>query len=134
MDIELRREIGKRIKTARQTKELNQSDLAKILGMHRSNFSRIEKGDVMPTAKTLIKIKEILDISIDFLLFGQDESGKGLELFGEYSKDIREMLEDMLTHRRVKHAVLEFYFTYTERDIENLKKLKKENNLESKNG
>ena len=57
MDQASRREIGNRIKRARQAKELTQSDLAKNLGMHRSNFSRIEKGDVMPTAKTLIKIK-----------------------------------------------------------------------------
>jgi transcriptional regulator with XRE-family HTH domain len=134
MDKASRREIGRRIKRARQAKELTQSDLAKILGMHRSNFSRIEKGGIMPTAKTLIKIKDILDISIDFLLFGQEIHGKSLELFGEYSKDIREMLKDMLTHRRVKHAVLEFYFTYMEKDIESLKKLKKENDQESNRG
>jgi len=128
-------EVGERIKKAREARGLKQKDLAGILGMNRSNISRMESGYVMPKIDTLLKIKETLHISIDWLLTGQGGM-ESLGTFGEYNEDIREMLENMQEHRRVKHAVLEFYLTYMAKKIKIKNEVKKDNdnNEEDNNG
>lgn len=128
-----KRETGKRIKIARESKGLKQKDLAELLGMDCSNWSRIEKGEVMPTVKSLIKINEILDVSIDFILTGK-KFVNGVEAFEENSEDIQEMLNNMMKYKKVKYGVLELYLTYMEKIRDSLKELKKENNEENNNG
>jgi hypothetical protein len=61
---------------------------------------------------------------------------ESLGTFGEYNEDIREMLDNMQKHRRVKHAVLEFYLTYIAQKINIKDKVKKgnDNNEEDNNG
>ena len=132
---EKKKEVGERIKKAREARGLKQKNLAEILGMNRSNISRMESGNVMPKIKTLLKIKDTLHISIDWLLTGQGVM-ESLGTFGEYNEDIREMLENMQKHRRVKHAVLEFYLTYMAKNIRPKNKVKKDNgyNGENNNG
>ncbi len=132
---EKKEEVGERLKKAREARGLKQKDLAVILGMNRSNISRMESGNVMPKIDTLLKIKETLHISIDWLLTGQSVM-ESLGTFGEYNEDVREMLEDMQKHRRVKHAVLEFYLTYMVKNIRSKNKVKKDNdnNEENNNG
>jgi transcriptional regulator with XRE-family HTH domain len=132
---EKKKEVGERIKKAREARGLKQKNLAEILGMNRSNISRMESGNVMPKIKTLLKIKDTLHISIDWLLTGQGVM-ESLGTFGEYNEDIREMLENMQKHRRVKHAVLEFYLTYMAKNIRSKNKVKKDNgnNGENTNG
>jgi transcriptional regulator with XRE-family HTH domain len=133
--IKKKNEVGERIKKAREARGLKQKDLAGILGMNRSNISRMESGYVMPKIDTLLKIKDTLHISIDWLLTGQGVM-ESLGTFGEYNEDIREMLDNMQKHRRVKHAVLEFYLTYIAQKINIKDKVKKgnDNNEEDNNG
>jgi len=128
-------EVGERIKKAREARGLKQKNLAGILGMNRSNISRMESGNVMPKIGTLLKIKDTLHVSIDWLLTGQGVM-ESLGIFGEYNEDIREMLENMQKHRRVKHAVLEFYLTYMAKKIKIKNEVKKDNdnNEEDNNG
>lgn len=128
-----KREIGKRIKRARESKKLKQKDVAGLLGMDCSNWSRIEKGEVMPTVKTLIKINEILDVSIDFILTGKEFVNR-VEAFVENRKDIQEMLNNMMKYRKVKYGVLELYLTYMEKIRDSLKELKNQNNEGNTNG
>jgi transcriptional regulator with XRE-family HTH domain len=132
---EKKKDVGERIKKAREARGLKQKNLADILGMNRSNISRMESGYVMPKIDTLLKIKDTLHISIDWLLTGQGVM-ESLGTFGEYHEDIREMLENMQKHRRVKHAVLEFYLTYMAQKIEikNIVKKGNDNNEEDNNG
>jgi transcriptional regulator with XRE-family HTH domain len=134
---EKKKDVGERIKKAREARGLKQKELADILDMNRSNISRMESGYVMPKIDTLLKIKDTLHISIDWLLTGQGVM-ESLGTFGEYHEDIREMLENMQKHRRVKHAVLEFYLTYMAKEIKikNKNKAKKgnENTEEDNNG
>ena len=132
---EKKKEVGERIKKAREARGLKQKNLAGILGMNRSNMSRMENGYVMPKVDTLLKIKDTLHISIDWLLTGQGVM-ESLGTFGEYNEDIREMLGNMQKHRRVKHAVLEFYLTYMAQKIKIKNSVKKDNdnNEEDNNG
>lgn len=60
--------IGERIKEAREAKKLSQKELAEIVGVDPSQFSKIEKGKVMPTLIQTIDIAKTLDQSLDWLV------------------------------------------------------------------
>lgn len=60
--------IGNRIIEIRTSKGFTQYKLAKNLMMEQSNLARIEKGETNPTIKTLLKICEVLEISLEELI------------------------------------------------------------------
>jgi len=66
MDISTR--VRKRIKDIRLEKKLSQGDIAKILGIHSTYISQIERGVRNPTIKNIEKIAKALDIHINELL------------------------------------------------------------------
>jgi transcriptional regulator with XRE-family HTH domain len=57
--------IADRLKEARKSRGLQQKYLAEKLGISRAGYSRIETGNVEITTKNLVKITEILDVSLD---------------------------------------------------------------------
>ena len=59
---------------ARKIKNISQYDIAKKLGITRGAYSHYEGGRALPTADTLIKLAEILDVSVDYLLTGKEYS------------------------------------------------------------
>lgn len=60
------------LRTARKRKNLTQLELAKLLDMkNKQSISDWESGKSMPKTSTLIKIAEILDVSLDWLVFGK---------------------------------------------------------------
>lgn len=57
-----------RIKNLREDKDLNQTQVAKMLGMSQTGYSKYETGENdIPTA-VLIKLARFYDTSIDYLL------------------------------------------------------------------
>lgn len=58
----------KNLKVARDRKGLTQDQLAEKLNVSRVTVARYESGDRWPDQKTLVKIADTLDCSIDFLL------------------------------------------------------------------
>lgn len=61
-----------RLKEAREEKELNQEQLAKLVGaMGKSSVSNWENGYSTPTLETAIKLSRVLNKDIEFL-FGYD--------------------------------------------------------------
>lgn len=65
--------IGERIKSLRKEKGLLQRELAKNLGMTQQTISLYESGHREPDWKTLNKIAEYFNVSVDFLLGNTDE-------------------------------------------------------------
>jgi transcriptional regulator with XRE-family HTH domain len=61
--------LGQKIKQLRDEKGLSQSDLEKRSGVSSKLLSKYENGRIMPTADTLKRIAEGLDISADYLIF-----------------------------------------------------------------
>ena len=58
----------KRLRSLREDKDLTQKQLADILGMSQTGYSKYETGENdIPTA-ILIKLKEIYGVSIDYIL------------------------------------------------------------------
>lgn len=58
------RDFGKRIKAVRLGKHLSQGDVAKILGVHRSYISGLERGARTPSLTTIYKVAKALGVSV----------------------------------------------------------------------
>ena len=65
-------EIGERIKTCRLAKNMSQQEFAQKIDISYQAVSKWERNKGIPEVSTLIKISEVLDVSIDFLLKGYD--------------------------------------------------------------
>lgn len=62
------KDIGMRIRTARQRKNMTQERLAEAVGVGVTHISHIETGNSVPSLQTLIDIINTLDCSADELL------------------------------------------------------------------
>lgn len=60
--------LGNRIKLLRKEKGCSQDELAKQMGADARQISRYETGKITPSAEALIKLAEVFDVSIDYLL------------------------------------------------------------------
>jgi len=60
--------IHEKIKELRKEKGWTQAELAEKLDMHPVNMTKLEQGKNMPSADTLIRLSDIFNISIDYLL------------------------------------------------------------------
>lgn len=57
-----------RLKNAREDRDISQKDMASMLDMNQSNYSRIENGHQEPSLDQLMKIAKIFNLTIDELL------------------------------------------------------------------
>ena len=60
--------IGRRIKAAREKKQLTQEQLAELVDLSPMHVSVIERGVKLPKLETLINIANVLNVSADVLL------------------------------------------------------------------
>ncbi len=61
-------DIGTKIKNAREDKDIYQKDMAKLIPMNQSNYSKIERNFQEPNMYQLKRIAEILNIDLNSLL------------------------------------------------------------------
>lgn len=60
--------FGKKLREIRLNKNLSQGDVAKVLGVHRSYISGLERGIRNPSLVTVQKIAKALGVSADKLI------------------------------------------------------------------
>ena len=77
----------------RESRNLSQSELAKLMGIHNSYISKIESGTRKVSTSELNKLSEIFDVSTDYLL-GRKENESSTE--NQENKDLKKFLEDNL--------------------------------------
>lgn len=58
----------KRIRDLREDKDLNQTQVAKMLGMSQTGYSKYETGENDIPTTILIKLSDYYNVSIDYLL------------------------------------------------------------------
>lgn len=63
-----RAELAARLRDARTLAGLSQSQVAKMLGLHRPTISEMEAGNRKVTAEELVRLSEIYDVSVSWLL------------------------------------------------------------------
>lgn len=70
-------EFGKRMRTARKNVGMTQEQLADQLILSVDSVSRIENGKVMCMPEHLVHICEVLNVTSDYLYFGDTLQGQG---------------------------------------------------------
>lgn len=68
-------EFGKTLKNIRKEKKLTQKSVAQILGISASCYAGYEQGYREPDLTTLKKLALLYDVTSDYLLGLEDESG-----------------------------------------------------------
>ena len=61
-----------RLRQERESNHLTQRDMAERIGITQPSYIRYENGKSEPTLENLVRIAEILDVSIDYLLGKSD--------------------------------------------------------------
>ncbi len=57
-----------RLRDLREDNDLNQKELADVLGVHQTTYSSYEIGKLSLTADVLIKLAKYYKVSVDYLL------------------------------------------------------------------
>ena len=57
-----------RIRDLREDKDMNQTEVAKMLGMSQTGYSKYETGENDIPTDILIKLADFYDVSVDYLL------------------------------------------------------------------
>ena len=93
------------LKIARVSMNISQSDLANLIGIKQSSISQFERGDRIPTKKSLEKISRVLGITVDDLT-GGDEKLIGKK---ELMRKIKGLSADSIDHLSKVADLLRIY-------------------------
>lgn len=122
MKDELKKEIGLRMRKVRKTLGYTQEQMVSYFNIGRANYSRIEKGEVLPNAIVLDTLRTKFNVSLDWLISSmgkmfvpdreKKENGDRVD-FAEYTGEVLELLTYMSKVPMVKHAILGFFQEYS---------------------
>ncbi len=65
--------IGERIRHIRKTKNLKQAEFARLINSTQNNIAKYENGYTEPNIDTLARIANVGNVSLDWLLTGEDK-------------------------------------------------------------
>ncbi len=80
---EINIEIGARVKSARETRNMTQENLAELMDVSPQYISDMERGVVGLSLQSLKRACIVLGVSSDFLLFGKEEENRADRLTGK---------------------------------------------------
>ncbi|MEN6595436.1 MAG: helix-turn-helix transcriptional regulator [Clostridiaceae bacterium] len=87
--------IGKRIKEMRKMRKITQSKLAELTNLSVSYVNYIENGKRKTSLQTLVMIADVMEITVDILLAGNQSYSRG-----EYKNDIFLLMEDCSNYEK----------------------------------
>jgi Predicted transcription factor, homolog of eukaryotic MBF1 len=94
--------ISDKIKKLRQEKRFKQESLAEKIGVSRLMLGKYERGEATPSAETLQKLAQVLEVSIDYLLSGDEKSevspNFGDKTLQKYFEEIDKMNDEERGH------------------------------------
>lgn len=73
------RKMYRRIRDLREDRDLNQTQVALILGMSQTGYSKYETGENDLPTSVLIKLAEFYGVSIDYILNQTDNPKRNME-------------------------------------------------------
>ena len=71
--------FSERLKELRKQAHLTQVELASKLGIVQSSYADWERGKKKPTQENLVKIAQILNVSVDYLVGNSEEKNDELD-------------------------------------------------------
>lgn len=87
---------GERIQLHRKQMGLSREDLAEMIDISDKNLGRIESGRQSTSVETLYKISSVLNVSMDYLLIGNNEPINEDTTVAIQSE--REQIDELLNH------------------------------------
>lgn len=90
---------GQRIARARKSKGYTQRQLAEIIGMHENNLSGVERGVRGMSLDYLIALSKVLEVEVDYILFGERNiklDSPMQKLLSKLDSEQREYIEKVL--------------------------------------
>lgn len=63
--------FGKRLRKARKSKRLKQTQISELIDVKQGTYSRWESGKLEPSFENLVKLADLLEVSLDWL-FGRE--------------------------------------------------------------
>lgn len=103
--------IGMRIRKKRKSLNLSPSKIKELTGIGTGHLSELETGKKLPSTPTLIKLSEVFNCSIDWILFGKTSncefniselSALDCELISDFHKLNTDQQEEILDIISVK--------------------------------
>jgi transcriptional regulator with XRE-family HTH domain len=90
--------FSKRIRELRRQKNLSQTELGKIVGLHYTHISRYERGLSIPASDTLKRLAEGLGVTADYLIEGKTNEVAKAKIEDKYLlqmfKEVESLPED----------------------------------------
>lgn len=98
---DVKKEIGDRLRLARERKNLRQNRVAQQLGIHNSTLAKYESGGREPDAESLIKLAELYEVSVTWILgeeINTNDQAKNevLEAYARLPQDKKKIIDDMI--------------------------------------
>lgn len=100
--MEHKKDIGNRIRFARERKGLQQKYVAKLLGVHFSTLSKMELGFHEPDSEKIRVMSDIFEVTPEWILYGEEKQSTNkklteselevLTLFNQLSNEGKEWL------------------------------------------
>ena len=90
--------MGERLKLARKNKLMTQEELSELVGISLNFYGMIERGEKGVSVKTLARICNILNESMDYVVSGQIAESKSIPIVKHYNSltpKQRKAAEDM---------------------------------------
>ena len=104
-------DVCERIRNLRIEKKLSVEQLAELIDMHPNSVSNIQNGKVGMSSGTLYYIAQALDVSLDFLVTGQEK--ENIEIYDELHPIIELLnefkLKDLKKLEKFIRACLEIF-------------------------
>jgi len=69
-------QIGARIRELRQSRRWSQSEFARRVGISKTSAGQYEVGDRSPSYEVLVRIADLFNVSLDYLIRGNELSEK----------------------------------------------------------
>lgn len=102
--------LADRLKELRKSKNLTQTDLGKILGVGKTTISMYETNNSTPNDEIKLKIAELFDVSLDYLLGKTDYKKFNPEkLTDRDKKDIQKDLKNIMDDFRNRKGDQKYY-------------------------
>lgn len=96
--------LGDRLRSLREKHNLTQAQIAKKIGISRGTYAHYEINKRRPDYETLIKITDIFNVSLDFLLTGKEFDSSNEDMWKElldpktelFFKDLKDAPDDKI--------------------------------------